>query len=176
MSGYRLNLVVEEIDGAVEIPLEGDRRNVRDDDPEVLLGPSKTLLQISALGDVEEQAVDMIDRTVRITDDLASFLDSDQVAGLAADPVLPRVGPAGLQRIDEYSLGLVPVRFEDAIRPLRVARLHLFRGVARHGLGLSVEEIDGSVGVAPKESGRNVGENLSEVPVHLGRRRYPVIR
>src|SRR6266511_2780419 len=156
MSGHRLNLVVEEIDGAVQIPLEGDRRNVRHDDPEVLLGPPKTLLQIPALRDVEEKPVDMIDRAVQITDDLASLLDPDQVAGLAADPVLPRVGPAGLQRIDEDALRLVPVRFEDTIRPLRVARLQLFRGVARHGLGLSVEEIDGSVGVAPKESGRNV--------------------
>src|SRR6266496_1643028 len=61
---------------------------------------------------------------------------------------------------------LIWVRFENAVRPLRLSGLQLFFRIARHALDLPVEEIDGSVGVASKESGRNVVENVLEVPVH----------
>jgi len=57
--------------------------------------------------------------------------------------------------------------------PQGLPRLPSFRvrrcqqaGVAGHGLHLPVEEIDASVSVAPKDDGRNVGENGLEVPVH----------
>src|ERR1035437_3949172 len=166
MADQGLHLPVEEIDRTVDVPLERDGRDVVDDDSEVLFSLVKTLLEALPLGDVEEQAGDVFDPAVGITDDVTPLVDPDVIPGLGADPVLAGAGLAGLQGIDEGSLGEVAICFEDQVRPLPLPSLELFLGVAGHGLHLPVEEIDASVSVAPKENGRNVRENDLKVPVH----------
>jgi hypothetical protein len=162
----RLHLLVEKIDRAVDIPLERDGRDVVDDDSEVLLGFMKALLEVLALCDVEEQAADIFDPALGIADDVTPLMDPDLISGPGVDPVLPDIGLAAVQGIDEGLLDETAVSFEDQVGPLPLPGLEVLLGVARHGLHLPVEEIDAAVGVASKDDGRNVVENGLEVPVH----------
>src|ERR1035437_5295051 len=101
MADQGLHLPVEEIDRTVDVPLERDGRDVVDDDSEVLFSLVKALLEALPLGDVEEQAGDVCDPAVGITDDVTPLVDPDVIPGLGGDPLLPRVGLAGLQGIDK---------------------------------------------------------------------------